>query len=317
MTAADAAPTADIQKPKKAASAYWLFTNDVREEVTKASKEKNGGKAKLGDVAKEVSSRWAGLPEAEKKVYEDKAAEDKQRYVAEYKAYLEASDPAGTLRKKYEDLIPKKPMTAYFLFSQDAAMRAKATEALKAAGQPEPNNKQIVSKLGEMWKAASADEKAPFEERYKKDHAEFLEKQKAWQATPEFAEIERAEKAQGEKKKAAEAETDEANGKKRGRSVPKGPGSPSEPKEKKAKAATPPGAAKKVASKKTAAAPAGPEISADVLEEASKLGFESNLRNLAGRPEIIASGKSSSELLAALQTSNGLVNPAKRALLGA
>jgi len=329
MSSAEGASAAgEVQKPKKAVSAYWLFSNEIREAVTKESREKNGGKANMGAIAKEMASRWGALSEAEKKPYEDRAAEDKQRYAKEFAAYQEASDPAGTLRKKYQELIPKKPMTPYFLYTQDAAKREKATEALKVAGTAEPNNKQLVSKLAEMWKAGSAEEKAPFEERYKKEHAEFLEKQKAWQATPQFAEIEKAEKEQEERRKAAEAEQPEdteAKGKKRGRSVAKeakeakepaakAAAKTKEPAEKKAKPASDAKPAKKTDRK--SAAPE-PEIDASVLAEAAKAGMDGKLRNLAARPEIMASGKSSKELFAALQASEGLVNPAKRALLGA
>merc|ERR1711862_898510 len=57
-------------------------------------------------------------------------------------------------------------------------------------------------------------------------------------------------------------------------------------------------------------------IDVAVLTEATKLGFEGSLKNLAGRADVVGSGKSSKELLDALKVSNGLVNPAKRALLG-
>merc|ERR1712232_1047570 len=97
--------------------------------------------------------------------------------------------------------------------------RQKATESLKAAGQQEPSNKELTSKLAGIWKAANAEEKAPFEERYKKEQVAFLEKQKAWQATPEFREIEKAEEAQEEKRRAAEPQDiDDTMVKKRRRS---------------------------------------------------------------------------------------------------
>lgn len=321
-----AAAVGEALKPKRAVSAYWLFTNEIRENVTKESREKNGGKANIGAIAKEMSSRWATLSEADKQVYEAKAAKDKERHAAEFAAYLEASDPAASLRKKHQDMIPKKPMSAYSLFSQDPAIREKAAEALKAAGQQEPKAKELSAKLNEMWKAASAEEKSPFEERGKKDHADFVEKQKAWQATPEFAEIEKAETAQEEKKKAAEVqqhqeEASEAKGKKRGRPAAKEQASPKgkEPAQKKAKESPQTSGPKqtKKSEAKNRAATTAPEIDQAVVAKAAKLGLESALRNLAGRPEIIASGKQSSDLLAALQASNGLVHPARRALLGA
>merc|ERR1711972_509516 len=97
-----------------------------------------------------------------------------------------------------------------------------------------------------------AEQKATYEDTYKKDHAEFLEKQKAWQATPEFSEIEKAEKAQEEKRKAAEAEQQAAeakekaekeakSAKKRSRSAANEstPKKKEEPKEKKARQSTP------------------------------------------------------------------------------
>merc|ERR1719330_1617232 len=93
-------------------------------------------------------------------------------------------------------------MTAYFLFSQDTAQREKAAAVLKDAGV-EAGLKQMASKLGEFWKAASTEEKAPFEERHKKEHEEFLQKQKDWQATPEFKEIEEAANKMAEHQKSA------------------------------------------------------------------------------------------------------------------
>merc|ERR1719384_1271373 len=115
---------------------------------------------------------------------------------------------------KYQHLIPKKPLTVFFAFSQDAKNREKAAEALKAEGK-EAGTRQLATKLSEMWKAASAEEKSPYEDQHRKEHADFVEKQKAWQATPEFAEIEKAEKAQEEKRTALEAEQNSAEAKDR------------------------------------------------------------------------------------------------------
>merc|ERR1712232_1097089 len=112
-------------------------------------------------------------------------------------------------------------MTAYFLFSQDPTQLEKATAVLKEAGV-EVDSKKLASKLGEMWKAASAEEKNIFEERHKHEQGEFFLKQKEWLATPEFAEIERAASMQAEKKAAdGQDEKDEGKSAKRSRSVPK------------------------------------------------------------------------------------------------
>jgi len=56
------------------------------------------------------------------------------------------------------------------------------------------------------------------------------------------------------------------------------------------------------------------EEAQDVLAEARADGLDSQLQNLAARPEAIASGRSWRELLGALRASRGLVNVAKRML---
>jgi len=199
--------------------------------------------------------------------------------------------------------------------------REKATTALKESGV-EVDNKRLASKLGEMWKAASAEEKMTFEERHKREQGEFLLKQKEWQATPEFAEIERAASIQAEKRAADGQEgKDEGKSAKRSRSVPK-QGKAKESKESPTKdngqQQSPQSAAKKP---RRASAARGttvePVIDDDVLTDASKLGLDAMLKNLAARPEVVSSGKTARQMLEALQKAGGLVNPAKRALLGA
>merc|ERR1712129_275700 len=61
---------------------------------------------------------------------------------------------------------------------------------------------------------------------------------------------------------------------------------------------------------------APPRVDDKVLKEATKLGLATALENLVCRPEITTSKKSARAVLEALKASGGLVNPAKRALLG-
>mmetsp|Transcript_26332 Transcript_26332/g.82562 ORF Transcript_26332/g.82562 Transcript_26332/m.82562 type:complete len:329 (+) Transcript_26332:2-988(+) len=310
---AEAPANGQPQKPKKALSAYWIFTNRMREEVTREVKAKNGGKSSIGDVAKAMTARWSALSEEARREFEERAAEDKLRYAAELKAYQEACDPAGMLRSKYAHLIPKKPMTPYFAFSQEPAKREKAAAALKEAGS-EAGLKQITAKLAEAWKAMSAEEKAPYEEKHKQDQAEFLKRQSEWQATPEFKEIEEAAKRQAEQQgEGGQEASTPVKGAKRGRPPAKSPG------EKEAKKAAEPSAAGagKRARKAAPAKEEGAAIDEDVLADAAKAGLEGMLRNLASRPEVAAAGKTSREIFTALQAANGLVNPARRVLLGA
>merc|ERR1711972_1210226 len=58
-------------------------------------------------------------------------------------------------------------------------------------------------------------------------------------------------------------------------------------------------------------------VSEAILKKARGLGYEDQIQKLAKRPDVVSSGKSPADLLAALVDAQGLVNPAKRALLGA
>jgi len=63
--------------------------------------------------------------------------------------------------------------------------------------------------------------------------------------------------------------------------------------------------------------PAPVEIEPDVLKKAQGMNLESALRNLMTRPEIAAKEFPHKKLLEELEKSDGLVNKAKYALLGA
>jgi len=316
---------ADPQKPKRPASAYWLYSSSIREEVNNELKEKNNGKTTFGEVAKEVSTRWQNLSDEDRKVFEAKAAADKERYLAEELVWKQWCDPAGALRAKYKHLMPKKPQSAFSEFCQSETVRQKATDALTAAGQ-ETGSKQISAKLTEMWKGSTSAEKAPYEDRYWSEHLEFVKTQRAWQGTAEFAEIEKAEKEQEERWRRAEAERIERERKesakeslaarKRAKAAKtvEVPGKDS--KDGKAGKINKPENKRPFKIAKHSAAPQDAYIEDKVLIEAVQLGLEHALKNLASRPEIVASGKKSKEILEALKASEGLVNPAKRKLLG-
>lgn len=63
--------------------------------------------------------------------------------------------------------------------------------------------------------------------------------------------------------------------------------------------------------------PPQPKLDATVVRDAERLGYAGALRNLASRPEVAALGVSSRVMLEALKDTDGLVNPAKRAITGA
>ena len=63
-------------------SAYFLFSVHIRPTV----KEENPS-ASFGDIARLISERFKTLPAKEKKVWEEKAEADKERYQREMAEY--------------------------------------------------------------------------------------------------------------------------------------------------------------------------------------------------------------------------------------
>jgi hypothetical protein len=78
---------------------------------------------------------------------------------------------------------------------------------------------------------------------------------------------------------------------------------------------TPPKKARKTGQAKALEA-GSMEVDGETLSKAKGLSMDSQLMNLANRPELQAKGFSAASLLAALEKTNGLVNPAKHLLLG-
>jgi len=302
------------------------------------NRKANSGKCKVAEVAKAISERWAKMGADEKAKYEEQAKEGKEGKAAEMKAYKDAKDPLGALKEKYADLIPKKPMGAYWIFAQDEAEKSKAEKALKDAGE-EPSTKKTATKLGELWKGISEKEKAPWNEKAKKAVSEYEKKRKIWEARPEYVEFQKVENEQKEaakeekaKEKAAdkeakiaakEAEKEEKTREKAAAKDAKKDGSPKKesPKKRKATDESSPKAKKAKVEKPTKAGklakPQAPVIDADVLKKAEKLGLEEALKNLLSRPDVMAKDFSHAKLLDALQKSEGLVNKAKHSLFGA
>lgn len=303
------------EKPKKSVSSYWIYSNALREQVSNELKEKNDGKCTFGDLAKEVSARWKALSAEGKKPYEDQVAADKIRYETEMKAYNAICDPAAALRAKYADLIPKRPASLYILFCQDEKQKEKAATALQAEDK-DASATLVSKKLQEMWKLIDPADRIAYQQEQMKEQLAFLEKQKAWQSMPEFIEVEKAEKTQEDMRKAVEAAVAQKDAEEKAKverenrmarkRASKGP----------TKSDTPPVTKNARTSKASMPEPVSPQIDPKILEEAVKEGLDAGLKNLAVRPEILSSGKSARAILNALKASKGLVNPAKRALLG-
>lgn len=256
-------------------------------------------------VIKTAAEQWKGLASDAKTPYEKKAATAKAAYdsaVEKFKASggeivrkskSDKADKGGKAKK--DNNAPKKPSGGGYgqYLSQH---RADIVKSLPAGSNPISD---VAKAAGARWKALSESEKKPYEEKFVEKMKEFRTAMEAYKASNLAAE-EKEEEEKEEKTpapKRTKAEKSEA------------------PPAKRAKKDEQVAAPKAKAGK--AKGPEVPEIDAGILAEAKKLGWDGQLRILASREDVKALGKKDKDLLAALKTSNGLVNPARRAMLGA
>ena len=81
-----AKPKKDPNAPKRPASSYIRFSNEVREDV-----KIKFHLTSIGDIAKKIGGMWAELEQSKKQVYQDAYNADKAQYDKDMAAYK----PAG------------------------------------------------------------------------------------------------------------------------------------------------------------------------------------------------------------------------------
>lgn len=75
-------PKKDPNKPKRPNTNYLIFSNEIRESISKANPE-----AKMGEISKIISEKWKGLSDDDRQKYSDKASKDKDRYEEQMEEY--------------------------------------------------------------------------------------------------------------------------------------------------------------------------------------------------------------------------------------
>ena len=149
--------------PKRGKSAYILFSVDKRPEV----KAMLPPDAKVTEVMKKIAELWRELDPESKKFWEQKAVEDKARYMDELSTY-EGPLRIPNKRKKKDPNAPKRAMSAFLHFSQ--TMRPKLKE-----DWPHAKNVDISKLLGEAWGKLPQEEKEPFIARANEDNRRYKE----------------------------------------------------------------------------------------------------------------------------------------------
>jgi len=291
------------EQPKKPLTAFFLYIEDQRSSVV----AQLGEQAKVkGMVIKTCSDQWKALAEDAKAPYEKKAAVAKAAYDKALENFKASGGEIVRKTKKSKDVKPKKDKDAPKKpagggYGQYLSQHRNEIAASLPAGS---NPISDVAKVaGERWKALSEAEKKPYLDSFVEKMKEYRTAMEAHRAANPVAEEEdekeeEEEKTSTPKRKKATEDSDESPAK-RAKNANKA-------RVPKAKAKVRPTGARDEC-----------EFDSDVMKEAKKLGFDSQLRNLANRDDVKALAKKDADLLAALRASNGLVNPARRTLLGA
>ncbi|KAF7331830.1 HMG box domain-containing protein [Mycena kentingensis (nom. inval.)] len=194
----------DPNAPKRPASTYLVFQNDVR----------NGLKQKFPDLAHVdimamVAEQWANMTEADKAVYQEKVNKDKERYAAEKSAYdarspeevarANAEAAAAAAAKKPRQRKPKvvkaTPVSAPIITTEDD----ESDEEPARAAEPAPPVAQSESDSSEDDEE-DEDEEDDDDEEEDEEEEEQPPAKKAKVVTPPPVVVKKKEKKEVEKK---------------------------------------------------------------------------------------------------------------------
>eukprot|EP00527_Entomoneis_sp_CCMP2396_P003224 CAMPEP_0198142670 /NCGR_PEP_ID=MMETSP1443-20131203/5402_1 /TAXON_ID=186043 /ORGANISM="Entomoneis sp., Strain CCMP2396" /LENGTH=196 /DNA_ID=CAMNT_0043805739 /DNA_START=46 /DNA_END=636 /DNA_ORIENTATION=+ len=149
----------DPNKPKRAMSSFFLYSQGNRTRVKEENPE-----ASFGEVARILAHQFKALNEKDKKKWDKKNEIDKARYQEEMKDYVPMEDPTGGGRKKQkkDPNAPKRNMSAYFLYS--VFIRPTVKEE-----NPEAGFGDIARIISAQFKALSARERKTWDEKAVED----------------------------------------------------------------------------------------------------------------------------------------------------
>lgn len=171
--------------PKRFKSSYICFFMAKQSEI----KAELGDNATVMTVSKRSGEMWKELTREQRAHWDEVAAKDKQRYMAEKSTYT-GPWQVPWKRARKDPSAPKRPMSAFLMFAQNrrAELRRK---------NPAMKNTEVSQILGEMWRNMSDDERQPFVAQEESERAVYKTKFAEWRAETEArAEAERRAQAE-------------------------------------------------------------------------------------------------------------------------
>jgi len=198
----------DSNAPKRPMSPYFQWMKMNRKKVVQSMH--------IGYSFKQLSAKmgqmWAALPEEQKVPLNEKFKEEMKTYVKLMAAYKHTSNykkyciqkrelkRAKTKKFHKDPNRPKAPSSAYFLFLGDK--REEVKKNFQKLGQ-----KELISKLGEMWSKLSDAEKLPYMTTANQEKSKWLEDIKEYQKTNKYKEYLEAKRAYNKSRRAKEDES--------------------------------------------------------------------------------------------------------------
>lgn len=156
------------QAPKRFKSSYICFFMAKQPEI----KEELGDKATVTDISKRSAEMWRNLPADQRGHWDEVAAKDKQRYIAEKSTYT-GPWQVPYKRAKKDPSAPKRPMSAFLYFSQ--GKRKSISDK-----NPDMKNTEISRLLGEMWRNSTEEERRPHVEKEKEEREKYKKAISEW-----------------------------------------------------------------------------------------------------------------------------------------
>lgn len=158
----------DPAMPKRNKNAYMFFAASVRPQVLEEL-----GDVKQPEIAKRTGEMWREMSAEDKEEFEQQAAEDKERYDQQMEEYepSEGFELPKKLQKQKDDK-PKRACSAFIFFSQ--AKRQEVIDEYKL------DNKEVTSKLGELWREMEDKDKEEFEQQAAEDKERFDQEMAEW-----------------------------------------------------------------------------------------------------------------------------------------
>jgi hypothetical protein len=209
----------DPNAPKRPKSSYLFFCEDKRDLVKEAEPD-----LKATEVTSKLGQLWKALSDKQKQKYVKKAEQAKEHYNDEMKSYVRPSDEElakleeskpkrkgskGSKGKRKESGAPKRPMTAFLLFSMEKREEVKADN-------PELKGTDISKELGRMWKDDFADKesRAKWVDQAEKEKERYKKEMEAFNESKKDAESDADEEEKPKTKaKAVKAKSSKANSK--------------------------------------------------------------------------------------------------------